>query len=50
MKQMTFILLMAILVTNAWATTVPFVGKWMLDVQRSKYPQGDCTKSMVIQM
>ena len=41
---------MAILAANAWAAADPFVGRWVLDVQRSKYPPGACPKSMVIRM
>jgi hypothetical protein len=41
---------MAILVTSARASTDPFVGKWVLDVERSKYPAKACPKSMVIEM
>ena len=50
MKQITCILFMAIMVTNAMAWTDPFVGKWVLDVQLSEYPAGTCPKSMVIEM
>jgi hypothetical protein len=50
MKRAAFILFMAIAATGAWASTDPFVGKWVLDVQRSQYPSGTCPKSMVIEM
>lgn len=50
MKKVTCILFIAILVTSARASTDPFVGKWVLDVHRSKYPAGSCPKTMVIEM
>jgi hypothetical protein len=33
-----------------WAATDPFVGKWTLNVNMSKYPPGACPKRMVIEM
>lgn len=50
MKKTTGVLFMAFLVTSATASNDPFVGKWVLDVQRSEYPSGTCPKSMVIEM
>ncbi len=32
------------------STTDPFLGKWKLDLRRSKYPANTCPKSMVIEM
>ena len=50
MKILTIILFAALLATNARASDDPFVGKWVLDVERSEYPTGTCPKSMVIEM
>ncbi|HEY1984604.1 MAG TPA: hypothetical protein VGG85_04300 [Terracidiphilus sp.] len=35
---------------GALADTDPFIGKWKLDMRRSKYPAGSCPKTMVIVM
>jgi len=40
----------ALLATSASASNDPFVGRWILNVQRSKYPMGARPKSMVIEM
>lgn len=50
MKKTAIILLTAMLAANAMGSSDPFAGKWILDVQRSKYPAGACPKSMVIEM
>jgi hypothetical protein len=50
MKIFTIILFVAILATIARASDDPFVGKWVLDVQRSEYPAGSCPKTMTIEM
>jgi hypothetical protein len=50
MKILTAILLVALLATSAMASDDPFVGKWVLDVERSEYPVGSCPKAMVIEM
>ena len=50
MKKTACILLMAILASSAMGSSDPFAGKWILDVQKSKYPAGACPKSMVIEM
>jgi hypothetical protein len=34
----------------ASASTDPFVGRWVLNPQHSKYPAGTCPKSMIIEM
>jgi hypothetical protein len=44
---LTATLLLSIVAT---ASSDPFVGKWTLDVQRSKFPAGACPTSMVIEM
>ena len=40
---------MLLVSTALWATD-PFVGKWTLNVQKSKYPPGTCPKHMVIEI
>jgi hypothetical protein len=50
MKTFVTILLAAFLAANATASEDPFVGKWVLDVERSEYPAGSCPKTMVIEM
>ena len=39
-----------VLLTAAGASDDPFVGKWILNPQHSKYPPGTCPKRMVIEM
>jgi len=36
--------------TGAIAATDPFAGTWVLDPSRSEYPDGQCPKSMTIEM
>jgi hypothetical protein len=36
--------------TTGLASSDPFVGKWKLDVHRSKYPDGTCPTRMLIEM
>ena len=50
MKTIICILLLALSVTAARASTDPFVGKWVLDVPHSEYPAGTCPISMTIEM
>jgi hypothetical protein len=50
MKTISILISAMLLVTSAAASADPFAGKWMLDVQRSKYPAGARPKSMVIEM
>ena len=50
MKTMRVLFAITLLATSAMATTDPFLGKWDLDVHRSKYPAGTCPKQMVIEM
>jgi hypothetical protein len=50
MKILMTILFVAFLATNARASDDPFVGKWVLDVERSEYPAGSCPKAMVVEM
>jgi hypothetical protein len=45
-----FLILATLAATNAIASTDPFIGKWKLDISRSKYPGGTCPRSMVIEM
>lgn len=51
MKTTQYFLIAAMLLvsTALWATD-PFVGKWTLNVQKSKYPPGTCPKHMVIEI
>ena len=51
MKTNRYFLMAAMLLvsTALWATD-PFVGKWTLNIQKSKYPPGTCPKRMVIEM
>jgi hypothetical protein len=51
MQRITLIVLFtALWVGSAAASTDPFLGKWTLDVKKSKYPAGTCPKSMLIEM
>jgi hypothetical protein len=50
MKIFTTILFAALLATRTIACDDPFVGKWVLDVERSEYPAGSRPKAMVIEM
>jgi hypothetical protein len=51
MKTYTFLLLLAALAANSVAAVAdPFTGTWKLNVHKSKYPPGECPKSMVIEM
>lgn len=50
MKTISILIAAVALVTSAAASTDLFVGRWVLDVQHSKYPAGACPKSMVIEM
>jgi hypothetical protein len=50
MKTIWILIAALLLTTAAAASTDPFVGKWILNVQRSKFPPGACPKSMVIEM
>jgi hypothetical protein len=50
-KKTTYLVVAALLlISNAVASTDPFIGKWTLDVHHSKYPAGTCPKRMVIEM
>jgi hypothetical protein len=49
-KTGKFLIVVTLLVASAAASTDPFVGKWVLNVQRSKYPAGACPKRMIIEM
>ncbi len=37
-------------IPSAVSTSDPFVGRWVMNVRKSKYPPGGCPKSMVIEM
>ena len=50
MKTIQVLIAALLLAASATASVDPFVGKWVLDVQRSKYPAGARPKSMVIEM
>ena len=50
MKTISILIAAVVLVTSATASTDLFIGRWILDVQHSKYPAGTCPKSMVIEM
>jgi hypothetical protein len=50
-KMKTILLMLSLLLAaSAQAADDPFAGKWILDVQRSQYPTGDCPTSMTIEM
>jgi hypothetical protein len=49
-KPMYLVIVVAVLVTAAAASSDPFIGKWILNPQQSKYPPGECPKRMVIEM
>ncbi len=50
MKTISILIAAVVLVTNAAASNDLFIGRWILDVQHSKYPAGACPRSMVIEM
>jgi hypothetical protein len=50
MKILTTMMFVALLATSVQTSDDPFVGKWVLDVERSEYPAGSCPKTMVIEM
>jgi hypothetical protein len=50
MKTIQILIAALLLATSATASVDPFAGKWVLDVQRSKYPARARPKSMVIEM
>jgi hypothetical protein len=52
MKPTRQLIVVMTLVAAAMATssTDPFVGRWVLNPQQSKYPAGTCPTSMVIEM
>ena len=49
-KPMYLVMVIAVLITTATASSDPFVGKWVLDPQQSKYPAGECPKRMSIEI
>jgi hypothetical protein len=49
-KTFSLVVVFLLLCASAAAETDPFLGKWKLDVRHSKYPAGNCPKSMVIEM
>ena len=49
-KPMYLVMVIAVLITTATASSDPFIGKWALDRQQSKYPAGECPKRMVIEI
>lgn len=50
MKAIQIVIAAMLLAASATASVDPFAGKWVLDVQHSKYPAGARPKSMVIEM
>ena len=52
MKVTCYVVVVMTLITgcSAAASTDPFIGKWVLNPELSKYPTGACPKSMVIEM
>lgn len=50
LRTLILVVVALLLCASAAAGTDPFFGKWKLDVHRSKYPDGKCPKSMVIEM
>jgi hypothetical protein len=49
-KALYSFLIVTLLCASAIASTDPFVGKWKLNVQQSKYPAGTCPKRMEIEI
>jgi hypothetical protein len=49
-KNHRFLIVAVLMVSTALWASDPFVGKWTLNIQRSKYPPGTCPKRMVIEM
>ena len=50
MKPARYAAVLMLLVSSAMASADPFVGKWVLNPGRSKYPPGTCPRRMVIEM
>ena len=50
MKGALCCLLLTVFIQSAEAAGDPFLGRWFLDVMQSKYPVGQCPKSMTIVM
>lgn len=50
MKLLATILFVTLVATSTRASNDPFIGKWILEVERSEYPTGSCPKTMVIEM
>jgi hypothetical protein len=51
MRTYTYLLLSTTLAVSLFAGAAdPFVGRWKLNVHKSKYAPGECPKSMVIEM
>ncbi len=46
--MLLFVLTVA--VPSAISASDPFVGRWIMNVRKSKYPPGGCPRSMVIEM
>jgi hypothetical protein len=49
-KLIWLLIFVAALITEASASTDPFIGKWILNPQQSKYAAGTCPRLMVIEM
>jgi len=49
-KTICLLIAAALLAASAAASTDPFLGRWTLNLRRSKYPAGACPKRMVIEM
>src|SRR5215469_985783 len=49
-KSIWLLICVTALVTAADASTDPFIGKWILNPQQSKYAAGTCPKLMMIEM
>jgi len=49
-RMIGFVILAALVATHSSASPDPFVGKWKLDIRRSKYPAGTCPTNMLIEM
>ena len=49
-KNLCFLIAFTLLLSAALWATDPFVGKWTLNTQKSKYPPGTCPTRMDIEM
>src|SRR5215467_8182950 len=50
MKNLYCVFAVMLLLTSGFTANDPFIGTWILNPRRSKYPPGTCPKSMIISM